>query len=243
MTERHEATAILAEVRQLRQRARNRAHSGVWFPVLVLAGLLLASILLYRHPFGMQAAGGARYLAGLPHESHSMLLTCVFWFLGLPVAFALIARRYAAHSERVGMRINWRWFAVAGLAVLTVQAVAAVTVGGEPGRDQLTTGDDGLNIAGWLLTPLSPVAVAVAVLGWVERRWSLTVTGFWIAALTGYHLSAGLSQVTLLGLGRPGPNLLLMAAPLLVLAAVHVLRSSAQGGSGPDAATVEVETR
>src|SRR6266542_3917327 len=45
------AGQTLDEVRRLRERARSVAHGGAWFPVAVLAALVLLSIALYRHPF------------------------------------------------------------------------------------------------------------------------------------------------------------------------------------------------
>jgi hypothetical protein len=61
-----EAEQTLTEVRRLRDRARSVAHGGVWFPVAVLAALLLLSITLYASPFREPHAEGDGARSSLP---------------------------------------------------------------------------------------------------------------------------------------------------------------------------------
>src|SRR6266508_3537733 len=92
----------LTEVRRLRDRTRSRAHGGVWFPVAVLALLLLTSIALYRSPFRElhEATVTVPYWAGLPAEQRSPIASYLLWLVGTPVAFALIAAWYRRRARR-----------------------------------------------------------------------------------------------------------------------------------------------
>lgn len=98
-----------------------------------------------------------------------------------------------------------------------------------------------------LLTPLLAVAASVIALGVVERSRGLIAAGIWATAITvamrlrdylgsipGWvaYLLGGLEepmplggQLTLLGVDRPGPTLILMAAPLIVFAVVRAIRA------------------
>ena len=117
--------------------------------------------------------------------------------------------------------------AAVGLATHSLAVLAAVPTGPTP--DTLTS-DTGPNWPG-LLTPLLPVAVTVVVLGWVERSRSLVAAGAWILALTVWLCTSwpmgtvpgwliggsGVGQLA----WRPGHYLVLMALPLLAVAAVR----------------------
>ncbi|HKD96436.1 MAG TPA: hypothetical protein VKB69_02435 [Micromonosporaceae bacterium] len=223
-----DAAALLAEVRQVRHRARARVHAGVWLPMVAVAALLLVSSVLYRFPFsepppddsfsvatpswaGLQASG-----------SVSAPLSYAYWFIGIPVVIAAIGGWYALRARRVGMRLRWQWFAATGVGALLLEAViAAVPVEYDP--NVISTHG---NLRGWL-TPLWPLVAALIVLGFAERSRGLVLAGAWVGVVTGWNCYFGGygripgGNVTLFGLDRPGPVLVLAAAPLLLVAAIR----------------------
>ncbi|GAA0385457.1 hypothetical protein [Micromonospora gifhornensis] len=230
-----DAATTLAALGRLRERAHRRAHGGAWLPALGFAVLLVASAALYRHPLTRPYSIDAKhpFWAGLPDEQVSPVASYLFWFLGTPLLFAVIALWYAWRARRHGVRVGWPLAAATGLGVLVLLAVlAAVPVGPVP--DGLVSAS-GPHWAG-LLTPLLPLAAAVIVLGRAEHSRGLVAAGIWIAALTAWlctsfplgHLP-GWTSVLIGGSGaggqlslRPAHYLVLMALPLLVVAAVNL---------------------
>src|SRR5262245_46472920 len=87
---------VLDTVQRLRERARREVHAGAWMPVATLAGLLLASIVLYADPFTgtRQGGGAAPYWAGLADAQRNPLLSYAFWLIGTPLTFAAIGAWY-----------------------------------------------------------------------------------------------------------------------------------------------------
>ncbi len=230
-----EAERTLTELDALRQRTARRAHGGVWLPAAGVAVLLLASTVLYETPFASRHSIEAEhpFWAGLPDQQRSPVASYLFWFLGVPLLFTVIALWYRRRADRLGVRVPWRAVAAAGLGVLALLAVlAAVPTGPVP--DGMTTGA-GPHWEG-LLTPLLPVAATVVALGWVERSRALLACGAWILVLVGWLCTSwpmGTLPGWLLGndLGgqlswRPGTYLVLMALPLLVTAAVAARRAA-----------------
>ncbi|MEV4413384.1 hypothetical protein [Catellatospora sp. NPDC049609] len=244
--------AMLDEVRRLREQARDRAHAGAWFPVAMLAALLLASIALYRVPFAQTYvhSDDLHLWAGLPVAQRSATASYLFWFLGTPATIALIGAWYRWRARRVGIRVPWRWFAITALGALAALAVIAAMPQDRPAPDpdmiiaveQVTL----LQELRWgLLTPLMPIALAIIALGWVERSRALVFAGAWVGVITYWQSSQGLGELpgwltwilggfqgpalggslTLFGLNRPGPTLILMALPLLVFAVVRAVRT------------------
>ncbi len=247
------AGQTLDEVRRLRERARSVAHGGAWFPVAVLAALVLLSIALYRHPFRqVNESSGTSGWAGLPDPERSAVASYVFWLVGTPVAFALIGLWYRWHASRTGMRVPWRWFAVAGLgalAALVVIAAVPVDPATLTARSELGAGRPG-DLWLWALrTPLLPIAVAVVVLGRVERSPALALAGVWLGLVSWWQHFYGMGRVAgwetwllsggqasglgaevgLLGLNRPGPILIVATLPMLAFAVVRRPRS--RGGA------------
>lgn len=247
-----DAERTLAEVQRLRGQARARAHGGAWLPAGLVGVLLLAGIALYEFPFGNPSLAG--FLgpiehpawAGLPDVQRSPVLSYLFWFLGVPILFALTGLWYRHRARRHGIRINWWLFAGVGMAALLALAVLAAV----PTSTRELPGE-GFRSSSFLwsglLTPLLAVAIAVIALGVVERSRALIAAGVWVAAITTWQCTSdgGLGtipgwvasalggfqepslggQVTLLGLDRPGGTLIVMAAPLLVFALVGALRA------------------
>lgn len=238
MTEHAEQT--LADIRQIRERSRRLAHGGVWLPALLLGSLVVASVLLYRFPFHQPSAEWWRfpYWAGLPAEPHSHLGAYLFWFIGLPLAVLATGAWYWWRGRRRGVKIAWPWFAVTALSMLAVLAIIAA-VPTKPATAQWPGGWQGL------LTPLLAVAVAAIALGIIERSRGLIFGGAWIGLIASWHCALGMGglpgwltwvlnggegpalggQLTLLGLHRPGPVLILAALPLFIVGFVGLVRS------------------
>lgn len=194
----------------------------------------------------MNGTSGARW-AGLPSDEHSALASYLFWFIGTPVAFVVIGLWYERRAQRTGRRVPWRRFAGVGLGLLVGLALLAAIPVDPASADQIASTQPSPS-AVWLWyfrTPLLPIAAAVAVLGWVERsRWLITA-GAWLGLVVcwqQYFLLGGIpgwmswllqggegaalgGEITLLGLNRPGPVLILATLPLLVFAAVRAARS------------------
>lgn len=242
--------AMLDEVRRLREQARRRAQAGAWFPVAALAALLLASIALYQVPFAQaDIVITDRPWAGLPDMQRSPLASYLFWFIGTPLTIALIGAWYRLRAQRVGVRVPWRWFAVTGLgALLALAVLAAMPVDLPDGTDLVQTYVEAPlpdQLRWGVFTPLMPIALATLVLGWAERSRALALSGAWVGLITFWQCSRGMGvlpgwavwvldgfqgpalggQLTLLGLNRPGPTLILMALPLLVFAAARAARN------------------
>ncbi|RKN40666.1 hypothetical protein [Micromonospora endolithica] len=234
-----EAERTLAQLDRLRDRSARRARGGAWLPALGIAVLLLASSALYQAPFGQLYAieGEHPYWAGLPDQQRSPVASYLFWFLGVPLLLAGSAWWYRRRARRLGVRTPWPAFAATGLGVLLLLAViAAVPTSPPPDTLVLIEGPF------WpgLLTPLlAPAAMAVA-LGWVERSRGLVVAGVWIVALSAWLCTVfplGTVPGWLIGGGpapgqlawRPGHYLVLMALPLLAVAAARLVSTRRPG--------------
>lgn len=253
-----EAEKTLADVQRLRQYARTQAHGGAWVPAGLVAALILASIVLYRYPFQSRQQGAylIEYpaWAGLPDVQRDVVASYVFWFAGLALLFAVTGVWYRMRARKHGMTVNWWLFAAAGTAALVLlvvlAAVPARTAMVDPAFAEMGVPSPPYQGAGFL-TPLLAVAVAVLALGWIERSRGLMVSGLWITAITlwqsaygddlgaipgwfasllgGFQEPALGGQVTVLGLDRAGPTLILIAAPLLVFAVVGAIRAMRAG--------------
>ncbi|MFD0591196.1 hypothetical protein ACFQZ4_00200 [Catellatospora coxensis] len=143
----------------------------------------------------------------------------------------------------------WRWFAITALGALLALAVLAAMRADLPADHDLVKNYPGVPIVEQvrlgLFTPVMPIALAIVVLGWAERSRAVALSGVWVGAITWWQCSQGLGQLagwqawvlggfegpalggqlTLFGLNRPGPTLILMALPLLVFATVRAVRS------------------
>jgi len=125
--------STLDYLRDVRRRVRTRAHAGVWFPVGVIAVLLLGSIALYVAPFAAPYGPDVSFLqavtapswAGLPAPQRDAGLSYGYWFVGTPAAFAVIAWWYRRRARRVGLTVAWRRVVIVGLGALAGLAVLA----------------------------------------------------------------------------------------------------------------------
>jgi hypothetical protein len=248
-----DADTMLAEVQTLKARSRRLAHGGAWLPALVLATLALLSIVLYRYPFtdptplGKIADGllypRYPYWAGLPGIQRDHLASYAFWLIAEPLAFVVVAWWYRQRERRHGVRVAWRIPIVAGLVgLIGLLALFAAPVGTGPVAASV------ISVWQGLLTPLLSVGIATIALGIIERSVGITLSGVWMtgvawqvcafglpgelfgwqAWLLGFGSGPGLGgQITILGLHRPGPTVIAITLPLLVVAAVRALHARA----------------
>jgi hypothetical protein len=247
-----DADTVLAEVRTLKARSRRLAHGGAWLPAFVLATLTLLTIALYRFPFTDPVPAGViplddlpRYpfWAGLPGLQRHQLASYAFWLIAEPLAFVVVAWWYRQRERRHGVRVAWRIPILAGLfGLVGLLALFAAPVGTP------TVGLSTVSIWQGLLTPLLSVGIAAIALGVIERSVGITLSGVWMTGVAWQVCAFGLpgelfgwqtwlltfgsgpalgGQVTLLGLHRPGPTVIAMALPLLVVAIVRALRGRA----------------
>jgi hypothetical protein len=241
------AEETLSHLRTMRRRIRSQAHAGVWFPVGVIAVLLLASIALYVAPFADPYGPDTSFLqavdepswAGLPAPQRDAWLSYAYWFTGTPAAFAVIAWWYRRRARRVGLTVAWRRVLVVGLGALAGLAVLAAV---PSTMDPSALSPEPAWLHG-LRTPLVPVALALIALGLTERSVTLVVTGGWIGVIAWWYSATYLGRLPgwltfVLGgfegpaLGgqvklfdRPGMVLVVMALPLVVYAVVRGIRS------------------
>lgn len=242
-----DSAAALAQVDQLRDRGRRLAHAGAWLPALALAALPLLSIALYRRPLTSsinsaepfeQVTIQFPFWAGLPEQQRAGLASFAFWLVGAPLTFVLVAQWYRLRERSHGVRVPWR----APVAAGTVGLLCLLALFAAP------TGSLGSMPPWWqgLLTPLVAVAAAAIVLGVVERSVGITLSGVWLGALAWQFSAIGWvggllgwqswllgggpgpalgGQLTVLGLDRPAPALVVMALPLLIVGGCRAARS------------------
>src|SRR5205814_1318638 len=177
----------LSEVHRLRARCRALAHGGACIPVAVLAALVLASIALYRVPFRQVDSLVATWpnWAGLPDEQRSPVLSYAFWFIGTPLALALIAAWYRWRANRVGVRVRWRPFGITALVALAALALlaAATPTPAHPELVSLHSPGTGMVLRHAVLTPLLPIAASLVVLGVVVRARAVALAGPWLVQI------------------------------------------------------------
>jgi hypothetical protein len=243
-----DADTVLAEVQTLKTRSRRLAHGGAWLPAFVLAALALLSLALYRRPFSDQSPSGVElvndlllypYWAGLPGLQRLQSASVAFWFIAEPLAFVVVAWWYRHRERSHGVRVAWRVPIIAGVAGLVgMLALVAVPVG----VAYLSV----FSIWQGLLTPLLSVGIAAIALGVIERSLGITVSGVWMTGVAWQVCSFGLpgelfawqswllgfgsgpalgGQITILGLDHPGPTLIAMTLPLVLVATVRALRA------------------
>jgi hypothetical protein len=241
-------TGLLAEVQALRARSRRLAHDGAWLPALVLAALPLLSIVLYAYPVSSARKGLVQYpvqypyWAGLPWQQRSSLASYAFWLVAEPLAFVVVALWYRRREQRHGVRVPWRAaIGAGGIGLLLLLALYAAPTG-----QPVAFGGEAQSVWQGFLTPLLTVGIAAFVLGLIERSVGIVLSGTWMAlvawqfcatgqigGLFGWQvwlLSGGSGpalggQLTLLGMDRPAPALLVMALPLSIVAAHRAWRA------------------
>jgi hypothetical protein len=189
----------LAQIRDLRVRTRALAHGGVWFPVTLIAALLLLSIALYEAPFTQPTYLEARFpfWAGLPDMQRDVQLSYAFWFVLTPVTFALIAWWYHRRGRELGLTVSLKWFVGTGLgALLALVALAALPPERQlPNLDEISSVANSVDWLQGVRTPILPLALALLVLAWAERSVPLAATGLWIGVVACWFCAAGPAQL------------------------------------------------
>jgi hypothetical protein len=228
--------ALLDHVSQLRRQARARSR-GAWLPLVVFALLTLATTLLYRQPFyTVPASGGGGYgfelpsYAGLPWNNRSAVLSIAFWLVLAPLCYLGCALWYHWRAERRGVSLRWQTWVWAGLGLFGV--LMLMLVGQRLVEPRLSSGlfEGRMQYLDAALSPLLAIALGLLVLARVERSRGVAVTAILYGGLATVMNLYGLGQIPpwiLPPLGgsndalvAAGPNLLLLAAILLVGAAM-----------------------
>lgn len=181
---------LVGEIEGLRARTR-RASSGGAVPLAVLGALTAGAAPLYAAVFDETVitsteGDGIFRLADLgPHGRPTQPIwllrllgvhpgglayhrMSVYWLVGVPVAFGLVAAYYALRARRTGLSVDgWRIAAV-GAAVLA--ALLVLVARGRPGFPGHGPGE--LNVRNFT-NPLLVVVAGTFALAWVERSRAL----------------------------------------------------------------------
>jgi hypothetical protein len=177
---------LLSATRRLTRQVR-QAQRGTWFPLLLFAGLTLASIPIIRynrHPLDCRVLhpSGRICIAFAPWSY-------VYWPLALVLAYAAIAAFYVhrAHGRGVGTRV--RPYVITGVIIAIVATGVSLWRVTHPG-----------GVVGYALVPPSPatevlfrlaspqgaIGLALLVLAWVERNRALLVFGLVYLVIVGF---------------------------------------------------------
>jgi hypothetical protein len=203
-----ENVATLAQLEQLRQRVRLRVRHGAWFPAAIIAGFLLLSMVLYTSafadPFTRQLVWPA--WAGLPDEQRDPLASYLFWFLGTPAVVAAVGWWYRRRARELGIRVEWKWLALAALGTLILLGLLAAVPTSHAG--QTSPPVDAFPVplppmemmpvpflppwARGFFTPIMALMLAVIALARIERSRWLVFAGLWIGLLAWWQGAFGM---------------------------------------------------
>jgi hypothetical protein len=160
---------LLSNTRELAQRVR-KAQRATWFPLLVLAAVTFASILVYRyggiHHFGTCVVTGPGRIACAIYPNGEF----AYWPVALVLAYAVIAAFYIRRSRARGIETRVRPYAIAGIII----AVALTGVALWELDNPSASGPAGLHGLVWrLATPTCAIGLALLVLARAERNRAL----------------------------------------------------------------------
>ena len=166
---------LLATVRDLTRQVRS-AQRGTWFPLLVLAAIMVLAIPVYRlapHHLGpcRSGPGGTTVCASV------IPAVLVYWPIALVLAYASIAAFYVRHSRQRGVGSRVRPYVIVGIVVAVLLAGASLWRASHPLVP--SAGPHGIgtppvhDFAFGLLTPAAAIGLALLVLAWVERNVAL----------------------------------------------------------------------
>jgi len=165
---------LLSATRRLTRRVR-QAQRGTWFPLLLFAGLTLASIpitLSSRRAFDCRAVPGGRVCVGFSPWSY------VYWPLALVLAYVAIAAFYVhrARSRGVGTRV--RPYVIAGVVIAVVGTGVSLWLVTHPEVSGYPFPPSPATMSLFrLVSPEGAIGLALLVLAWVERNRALLVFG------------------------------------------------------------------
>jgi hypothetical protein len=160
---------LLAQVRDLTHRVRV-ARRGTWFPLLVLALVVLGAIPVYRFPY-RHVTGCAPTTDGHSVCRSFLPLAVAYWLVALLLAYIVIAAFYRRRAMRRGLASPIRPYVVAGAVIAVVLAAVTLWRVTHAGAASLTppSHDFLYGLAG----PQAGIGLALLVLAWAERSWAV----------------------------------------------------------------------
>jgi hypothetical protein len=174
---------LLSATRRLTRRVR-QAQRGTWFPLLLFAGLTLASIpitLSSRHAIDCRPVPAGRVCVGWSPGAF------IYWPLALVLAYAAIAAFYVHRARKRGVGTRVRPYVITG-AIIAVVATGAslwlVTHAEDFGFPAPASPATALLYR--LATPEAAIGLALLVLAWVERNRALLVFGLAYLVIVGF---------------------------------------------------------
>lgn len=171
---------LLSATRRLTRRVR-QAQRGTWFPLLLFAGLTLASIpitLNSHHPIDCRTIHPPGSPAGRICIAFSPG-SYIYWPLALVLAYAVIGAFYMhrARSRGVGTRV--RPYVITGIVIAVLATGASLWLATHPevlGYPVVSL-SPATEFLYRLASPAASIGLAMLVLAWVERNRALLVFG------------------------------------------------------------------
>jgi hypothetical protein len=181
---------LLSNTRELAQRVR-KDQRATWFPLLVFAVLIFASIPIRRysghHLDCLTVPPGGRICRVYSDAEF------VYWPIALVLAYVAIAAFYIRRSRARGVGTRVRPYAIAGIIIAVALTGVALWEVHNPPVDPM-----GLNgLAYRLARPEAAIGLALLVLAWAEHSRALLL-------LTLAYLAAVLMPITF-GWVQPNP--------------------------------------
>jgi hypothetical protein len=174
---------LLSATRRLTRRVR-QAQRGTWFPLLLFAGLTLASIpitLNSRHTIDCRAVAAGKVCVGWSPGAY------VYWSLALVLAYAAIAAFYVHRARERGVGTRVRPYIITGAIIAVVATGVSLWLAthaedfGFPAPPSPAT-----VLLYRLATPEAAIGLALLVLAWVERNRALLVFGLVYLVIVGF---------------------------------------------------------
>jgi hypothetical protein len=182
---------LLTTVRNLTRQVRV-AQRGTWFPLLVFAAITLVAVPVYRYAPYVDLFDTCRSRAQYTVCAAPNPMELGYWTAALVLAYVAIAGFYVRRSRRRGVGTPVRPYVVVGVALAVLMAAASVWLTFHPllpvPSDPFSTDPVEFQVgpALWLVngltSPLAVIGLALLVLAWVERHW--TLLAYSIAYLT-----------------------------------------------------------
>jgi hypothetical protein len=171
----------LSSARDLVRRVR-AAQRATWFPLLVFAAVILASIPIERyggyHRVACKTYSFNPAVGGLGRAcvAYSYALFA-YWPAALILAYVAIAAFYAHQSRKRGVGTRVRPYVIAGIALAVALIVATLWVihSAVLSLDAGLPAQQVVGLTGRLVRPTFAIGLALLVLAWAERSLALLV--------------------------------------------------------------------
>jgi hypothetical protein len=170
---------LLSGARELAQRVR-RAQRATWFPLLVLAAVTFAAILVNRYG-GHPVRTCATFPGGKVCAVYSNA-EFIYWPIALVLAYVAIAAFSIRRARAQGIETRVRPYAIAGIIIAVAVAGAAFWQAHHPVDDLRLAGPGGLPLL--LARPGTAIGLALLVLAWSERNRALLLLTLVYLAVT-----------------------------------------------------------